>query len=198
MVSTTSVSPFFVMADRFAEPGRHHVFRMLVGEVDAAHHVVALPDHPHLFGGLDEVERLEWPQKLAGNASRIASRLRRKGNVAHALQYLVVGRLNLRCRPRLEHRVFRIGDTLGRTRTGPIPLGVIPERIGRVILDRTVLYSGRWILPILKVRLPAEIGRGELRDGVRRLGPRRTHGKRHHCQADRETAGRQSDATARR
>src|SRR5450631_4924076 len=102
---------------------------MLVGEVDATHQVVALPDHPHLLGVLDEIDGLEGPQELAGYASRIASPLRRKGNVAHALQYLVIGRLNLRCRPRLEHRVFRIGDTLGRARTSTSPLGVIPERI---------------------------------------------------------------------
>src|SRR5258708_6705213 len=91
----------FVMADRLAEPGRRHVFRMLVGEVDATHQVVALPDHPHFLRRLDEIDGLERPQKLARNASRIASRLRRKGNVAHALQYLVISRLNLLCPPRL-------------------------------------------------------------------------------------------------
>src|SRR5271169_6900956 len=80
---------------------------MLVGEVDATHQVVALPDHPHLLGVLDEIHRLEGPQKMTGNASRIAPRLRRKGNVAHALQYLVIGRLNLCRRPRLEHRWSR-------------------------------------------------------------------------------------------
>src|SRR5437763_5929243 len=100
------------MTDRFAERGWRQVLRMLVGEIDATHQVVALPDHPNLRGLLDEKDRLEGPQQLARDASRIAAPLRRERNVAHAPQYLVVGRLNLRCRPGLEHRVFRIGDTL--------------------------------------------------------------------------------------
>src|SRR5207247_1151126 len=58
--------------------------------------------------------------------------------------------------------------------------------------------SGRRIFPILKIRLPAEVGRGKLWDGVRRLGPRCAHGNRHHRQVARKTTGQKSNATSRR
>src|SRR5207302_5034674 len=69
-----------IMADGFAEPGRLYVGRMLVGEEDAAHHVVALPDHPYLFRRLDEVERLRRVEQLARDAARITPRLGGEGN----------------------------------------------------------------------------------------------------------------------
>src|SRR6266849_11049987 len=65
-----------VTPSRFAEPGRLHIFGMLVGHVDAASEGVALPqhvDHIHLRA-LYEEERLRGPKQLSGNASRIASR----------------------------------------------------------------------------------------------------------------------------
>src|SRR6202020_1828271 len=108
-------------------------------------------------GGLDEIDRLEGPQQLAGDATRKAPRLRREGNVAHAVEYLVVGRLGLRGRPRLEHRVLGIGDAPGGAGAGPIAFDVGQEGIGRVVPDRAVRGTGRSILPILEVRLPAEV-----------------------------------------
>src|SRR5260370_790586 len=67
-----------VMADRLAEPRRRHMLRMLVGQKDAAHHMVALPHHPHLLRGLDEINRLERIEQLTRHAARIAAGLGRE------------------------------------------------------------------------------------------------------------------------
>src|SRR5262249_32299976 len=51
--------PALVMADGFAEPGRLHMFRMLLGETDAAHPLVALPYHQDFVRPLEEIHGLE-------------------------------------------------------------------------------------------------------------------------------------------
>jgi hypothetical protein len=51
---------------------------MLVREIDAPDHVVALPDHVDDLGRLDEIERLRRVEQLPGDAARIAARLRRE------------------------------------------------------------------------------------------------------------------------
>src|SRR5215475_10227503 len=51
--------PALVMADGFAEPGWLDMFRMLVGEIDAAREMIALPYHPDLVRSLEEIHRLE-------------------------------------------------------------------------------------------------------------------------------------------
>src|SRR6195256_707906 len=63
--------PAFVMADGFAEPGRLHIFRMFVGDINAAHEIIALPYHPNLLRRLDEIRGLE-EKALARNATRPA------------------------------------------------------------------------------------------------------------------------------
>src|SRR5579864_6562897 len=47
----------FVVPDGFAEPGRLHIFRMLVGEIDAAREMIALPYHPYFVRRLEEIYR---------------------------------------------------------------------------------------------------------------------------------------------
>src|SRR5258708_37953703 len=66
--------PALVMADGFAEPGRLHIFRMLVGEIDAAHEMIALPYHPDFVRRLEEIHGLE-EKELARHAPRPAARL---------------------------------------------------------------------------------------------------------------------------
>ena len=56
-----------VMADGFTEPGWLHIFRMRVGEIDAAHEVIALPYHPDFVRRLEEIHGLE-KMKLARHA----------------------------------------------------------------------------------------------------------------------------------
>ena len=90
-----------VMADRFAEPRGLHHLRMLVGEVDAAHHVVALPDHPHLFRRLDEIEGLGGIEQLSGDAAGIAPGLGGEGNRPLATEHLFIRREHLRGGPGL-------------------------------------------------------------------------------------------------
>src|SRR5258706_14228033 len=70
-----------IVADGFAEPGRLHIGRMFVGEEDAAHHVVALPDHPYLFRRLDRVEWLEGIKEVAWDPAGPAARLSGEGNL---------------------------------------------------------------------------------------------------------------------
>jgi hypothetical protein len=48
--------PALVMADGFAEPGWLHMFRMFVGEIDAACEMIALPYHPDLLRRLEEIQ----------------------------------------------------------------------------------------------------------------------------------------------
>jgi hypothetical protein len=45
-------------------------------------------------------------------------------NVAHAVQYIVIGRLNLRCRPRLQHRDFRISGIIRDQKSGFVASGI--------------------------------------------------------------------------
>src|SRR5262249_953190 len=67
--------PALVVADGFAEPGRLHIFRMFVGEINAAHELIALPYHPNLLQRLDEIHGLE-KQELARTAPSPAAGLK--------------------------------------------------------------------------------------------------------------------------
>src|SRR5580700_7015376 len=49
--------------------------RMLVGDVDAAHPLVALPKHPHHLGGLYEIQWFCCPKQLTGYSPWPAARL---------------------------------------------------------------------------------------------------------------------------
>src|SRR5258706_9587471 len=83
---------------------------MPVGHVDAAHLLVGLPDHPNLFGRLDEIEWQRRRQQLRRNAARIARLLGGEWKSALAAEHLVVRFLHLLGRPGLEHRVISIAD----------------------------------------------------------------------------------------
>src|SRR5271168_3469002 len=77
------------MADGFAEPGWFHMFRMLVGEIDAAREMIALPYHPDLLRSLEEIHGLE-KKELARHAPRPAARLGGEGNRHHTAQHLFI------------------------------------------------------------------------------------------------------------
>ena len=68
----------FVVADRFAEPGRLDIGRMLVGQKHPPHHVIGLPGHQHFRRRLNEVDRLGRVEHEGGNAQRPAPHLRRE------------------------------------------------------------------------------------------------------------------------
>src|SRR5260370_10263133 len=57
-----------VMAEGFAEPGRLGILTVFAVEIDPAHLMVALPDHPDLLRGLDEIEGLKKQQLTWGAA----------------------------------------------------------------------------------------------------------------------------------
>src|ERR1700730_16062177 len=97
------------MADGFAEPRRLHVFRMLVGEIDAAREMIALPYHPDLVRRLKEIHRFE-KKELARHAPRPAARLGGKGNRHLAAQHLFVRSLHLLRGPRFQDGILRVYD----------------------------------------------------------------------------------------
>src|SRR5258708_37502391 len=73
----------FIMADGFAKPGWFDPRRVFTGKEDAADHVIALPDHPHLVRHLDEIERLESVYEVAGNANAPSARFGDEGQLPH-------------------------------------------------------------------------------------------------------------------
>ena len=109
--------------------------RMAVGKIDAAYHVVALPDHPNFFRRLDEIERLRWVQQLPRDAARVAPSLSTERETALPLQVLFIRSAHLRRRPGLQHRVFVIAHW-GCDQAGP--LIVAAERDVRILLNRAM------------------------------------------------------------
>src|SRR6266699_1058596 len=92
------------MADGFAEPGWLHMFRMFVGEIDAACEMIALPYHPDLLRSLEEIHGLE-KKELARHAPRPAARLGGEGNRHLTAQHLFIRCLHLLRRPRFQDRI---------------------------------------------------------------------------------------------
>src|SRR5262245_60958744 len=78
--------------------------------MDAAYHVIALPDHPNLALRLDEIERLERQDQLARNAAGPAARMSHERHLSLALQDFVIGRLHCGLRPGFQDRVLAVGD----------------------------------------------------------------------------------------
>src|SRR5262245_26628366 len=84
---------------------------MLVGEVYAAHHVIALPDHPQLPRSLDEIKRLRWKEQLPGNTAGIASRLGRERKAAFTAEHFFIRSKHLCRRPGFQNRVLIVADS---------------------------------------------------------------------------------------
>src|SRR5262245_61483706 len=125
------------MADRLAIPRRLYLLRMPVGEEDAAHPLVALPDHVDDLRGLDDVERLRGPRQLTRCASRPAARLRQERNADLAGQQLLVRLAHLLSRPRFENRILVVAER------GRWPAGLVAaQRIVGMLLDRPA-HAGR-------------------------------------------------------
>ena len=177
------------MADGFAEPGWPHIFRMLVGEIDAAREMIALPDHPHFLRRLEEIHRLE-KKELARHAPWPAARLRGEGNRHPAAQHLVVRCLHVLRGPRFQDRIIRVHDRrpgagIDQRNTTAI---LTFAGIGIVGIGRhwPVSRTRRGVeLKIPEVRVPTEISRTKLRNTILRA---RGHGKRRN-KGDRKKAG---------
>src|SRR5580692_4430187 len=80
---------------------------MLVGEIDAAREMIALPYHPDFARRLEEIHGLE-KKELARHAPRPAARLGEKGKRRLAAQHLFVRGLHLLRGPRLQDRILRV------------------------------------------------------------------------------------------
>src|SRR5215467_14028357 len=169
--------PAFVMPDGFAEPGRLHIFCVLVGEIDATHEMIAFPYHPYFVRRLEEIHGLE-KKELARYAPRPAPRLGDKGKRPLAAQHLFVRCLHLLRGPRFQDRILRVHDRgpelTTRTKTAILNLTVIG--IIRIGLNRPVSRTLRRVeLKIPEVYVPAEISGTKLGNGIL-YG--RAHGKR--------------------
>ena len=62
-----------IMPDGFPEPRRFYVRRMLVRQINVAHHVILRPNHHDLFWSLDEINRIDWIEQETRNAMRPAA-----------------------------------------------------------------------------------------------------------------------------
>src|ERR1700730_18494491 len=113
---------------------------MLVGKIDAAHHVIALPDHPHLLGRLDEIERLDRIKQLPGNAARITSPLGGERKAPLAAEHPVIRNLHLSGGPGLEDWIL---DGADRRRHLPGALQAAVKRMGGILPARTMPGTGR-------------------------------------------------------
>src|SRR2546425_8462035 len=139
---------------------------MLVGEVNATHHVIALPDHPDLPRSLDEIKRLRWKEQLPGNTAGIASRLRGKRKPAFTTQHFFIRREHLRSRPGFQDRVLIVADSqCDLPRAIKIPM----KRMIGIVLDGTA-KPGRSVEPVRAHGKPCERGRCEFRDRIFRRG----------------------------
>src|SRR5215475_9948721 len=122
------------MADGFAEPGWLHIFRMLVGEIDAAGEMIALPYHPDLLRSVEEIQRLE-KKELARHAPRPAARLGGEGNRHLTAQHLFIRCLHVLRGPRFQDRILRVHDrgpeiTISKTTAILTLAGIRIVRIG--------------------------------------------------------------------
>src|SRR5262245_47867968 len=171
---------------------------MLVGEINAAHEIIALPYHPNLLRRLDEIHGLE-KKELPRNAPRPAARLRGKGNRHLAAEHLFIRLLHVLCGPGFQDRILRIHDrgpvVTSRT-TAVLTLAYI--RIVRIGLDWPVRRARRRVeLKVPEVCVPADISATKLRSGIRSgCGPakRRTKGDK---KAGDDTAYQQAAAQCR-
>src|SRR6516225_9784927 len=150
---------------------------MVVGEIDAAHEVIALPYHPDFTRRLDEIHGLE-KKELAGHAPGPAARLGDKGKRPLAAQHLIVRGLHLLRGPRFQDRILRVHDWGPEFATGKkaaiLNLSIIG--IVRIGLDRSVSRTRRRVkLKIPEVRVPAKTPGTKLGN---RILPGCGHGKR--------------------
>src|SRR5262252_6285108 len=79
--------------------------------MDAAHEMIALPDHPHFVRRLHEIDGLGDEQKLSRNAARPAARLRREGPMA--VPHEIVLHLYAIGGPRREIGIVGVGQAFG-------------------------------------------------------------------------------------
>src|SRR5215469_9052415 len=134
---------------------------MLIGHVDAADHVVALPDHPYLFRRLDEVHGFRRIEQLPRDPARVAARLRREPDRPLAADDLFVRLAHLLGGPRLEYRVLVVAEAHRHLpAVGPDiayigMIGVLP--------NRAAAGARRRVEPI-GAGEPGEAGRGKAGD----------------------------------
>ena len=95
-----------IMAHRFAKPRRFRIGRVGHIQIDPAYLLLPLPEHPDLFGRLDEEDRLGGEQQLPRRAAGPATRLRRK--CAMSVEDLLVVFAHQLLRPFLQIGIFRV------------------------------------------------------------------------------------------
>src|SRR5207237_1662213 len=157
------------MDDGLAEPGRLHNFGMFVGEINAAHEMIALPYHPNLLRRLGEIHGLE-KKELARNAPRPAARCRGKGNRHLAAEHLFIRLLHVLCGPGFQDRILSIHDRGPEVATciTTAVLTLAGIRIARIGLHWPVSRARRGVeLKIPEVRVPADISAAKLRNEIR-------------------------------
>src|SRR2546421_2000584 len=111
---------------------------MLPVKKDAAHNMIALPDHPDFLRRLDEIDRLKRIQQLSRHTTRPAARLRGERYLPLTFQQFLIRPLNLLLYPRLEDGVLCICDADGRLFADPVGVRIAQIWIGGIIPDRTV------------------------------------------------------------
>src|SRR5215467_11209186 len=132
---------------------------MLVGEIDAAHEMIALPYHPDFVRRLEEIHGLE-KKELARHAPRPAAGLGGKGHRHLTAQHLFIGCLHMLRGPRFQDRIPRVHDRGPELPTPKQTTSLNLAVIGIVWigLNRPVSRTLRRIeLKIPEVRVPAEI-----------------------------------------
>src|SRR5260370_33088470 len=115
------------MADGLAGPGRLRILPVFGVEIGPTHLMVALPDHPDLLRGLDEIEWLK-KQQLTGGAAGPTPGLGRES--AMSLFYQFVVHAHLGGRPGGWIGILAVSETLdtgrhasacGRCNRAPTP-----------------------------------------------------------------------------
>src|SRR5215467_8960314 len=143
---------------------------MLVGEIDAAREMIALPYHPDLLRSLEEIHRLE-KKELARHATRPAARLGGEGNRHLTAQHLFIRCLHLLRRPRFQDRIVCVHDRgpsaeIDYCNTTAI-LTFAGIGIVRIGLHWPVSRTRRGgELKVPEVRVPPEISGSKLGNGI--------------------------------
>src|SRR5215467_1936500 len=149
---------------------------MLVGHVDAADHVVALPDHPHLFWSLDEVHGLSRVEQLPGHPARVTARLRCESDRPLATDDLFVRLAHLLRGPGLEHRVLVVAEA---HRHLPA-IGPDIADIGMVgVLSDGAAAGARWRVEPIRTGQPGKVLRRKIGDMICCRGLRGKRGGPH-------------------
>jgi hypothetical protein len=142
-------------------------FRMLAGEIDAAHEMIALPYQPDLVQRLKKIHGLE-KKELARHSPGRAARLGGKGSNRIAAQRLVVRCLHMFRGPRFQDRIFCVHDRGPQIPTSKTTAILTLDGIGifGIGLHRPATRTREVELKIPEVRVPADISGTKLGNSI--------------------------------